>query len=423
MPRTLPTTLILFLASLISAAPTLAVSPRITVTSLDGQQTEGELVDLQADSLTVKGEDGSTQLPLHNLLSIHTAEPLAKAERLSSYVELTDGSRLPLTEFTAAGGVATIRTTLAREPLELSTEQIRLVQLSDRAESASAFWAELAEKELAGDVLVIQKGEPAQLDYLSGVLGDVTDEVVDFRWDGDDIPVKRTKIAALRYYHAKQTELPEPLCWIETRHGARLPAAVVLWRRDDKALQITTVAGLQFAVPLADLYEADYSVGKLVYLSDLTPLKQKWTPRIDLPAAAELIRQHGLPRRDQSFSGSSLSLLWPAEHASGHAETKSYAKGLALRSLTVLEYRLPAGMNRLTALAGIDPATANQGNVTLEISADGSLLWQGEIAGGNAPVEINVPLPKARRLRLLVDYGTNLDYGDRLHLVNARLTK
>ena len=80
-------------------------------------------------------------------------------------------------------------------------------------------------------------------------------------------------------------------------------------------------------------------------------------------------------------------------------------------------------MIRFAALAGIDPATASQGKVTLEISADGNLLWQGEIDGGSAPVEINVPLQNARRLRLFVDYGTNLDYGDRLHLVDARMTK
>ena len=89
----------------------------------------------------------------------------------------------------------------------------------------------------------------------------------------------------------------------------------------------------------------------------------------------------------------------------------------------MLEYRLPAGVKRLAALAGIDPATSGQGNVALEISADGRLLWQGEIDGSEAPVEIDLPLSGVRRLRIVVDYGSNLDYGDRLHLVDARLTK
>jgi len=100
-----------------------------------------------------------------------------------------------------------------------------------------------------------------------------------------------------------------------------------------------------------------------------------------------------------------------------------YPKGLALRSRTVLQYRLPPEMNRFVAIAGIDPATADQGNVQLKISTGDQVLWQGEIEGSAPPVEIQVELNGARKLSLLVDYGSNLDFGDRLHLVEARVTK
>ena len=419
----MPRILLLFLFLLTPAAPTLAVSPRIVVTSLDGRQTEGELVALQPNTLSVKTESTTFELPLDSLLRIRPAEPSAKPESLVAFVELIDGSQLPLERFTANDGVTTIESPLSESPLQIATEQIRLVQLVGRASGDVAFWADLLEKHLPEDMLVVQKGKPVQLDYLPGVLGDVSGEVVDFTWDGEAIPVKRSKIAALTYYHAQQFELAEPGCWLITRRGARLAAASVSWKAGDETLEIATVTGLQLALPIGELHEADYSVGKLTYLSDLVPLKQKWTPRIDLPATAGLIRQHGLPRRDQSFAGSSLSLLWPAENGTGQKRTESYAKGLAVRSRTLLVYRVPAGMNRFTLLAGIDPATASQGHVTLEILADGNLLWQGEIEGGAAPLEINVPMHKARRLRLLVDYGKNLDYGDRLHLVDARFTK
>jgi hypothetical protein len=61
--------------------------------------------------------------------------------------------------------------------------------------------------------------------------------------------------------------------------------------------------------------------------------------------------------------------------------------------------------------------------VALEIRGDGRLLWQGVVDGRRDPVELEVDLNGARRLQLLVDYGENLDYGDRLHLVEARVTK
>ena len=423
VPRVFLIVTIHLLALLFLAIPTLAVSPELIATAIDGQQTTGELVSWQADNLTLTSGGKTVELPLDRLLSIHPAASSTKPKQLPIYVELTDGSQLPLRDFAVSDHQATIDTPLAAEPLVLSTEQVQLVQFSPRARENAAFWSDLANKQLPGDVLVVQQSGAEQVEYLSGVLGDVSAEQINFKWDGEDIPVKRTKVVALAYYHGQALELPSASCWLTTVDGARLPVAQLEWDPSSKKLHVTTVGGIKLVVSLARLHEADYSIGKLTYLSDLEPLAQEWTPRIDLPASAELIREHGLPRRDQSFSGSSLSLSWPAEATEGPGVTKNYAKGLALRSRTVLEYRIPEGMNRLVAVAGIDPATAGQGNVTLEISADDQVLWQGEIDGGAAPIEINVPLPQARRLRLLVDYGGNLDYGDRLHLIDARMTK
>jgi hypothetical protein len=59
----------------------------------------------------------------------------------------------------------------------------------------------------------------------------------------------------------------------------------------------------------------------------------------------------------------------------------------------------------------------------LEIRADQRVLWEGEVDGHADPVNIDVNLGSARRLQIRVDYGRNLDFGDRLHLVEARVTK
>ncbi|MGI9456415.1 MAG: NPCBM/NEW2 domain-containing protein [Aeoliella sp.] len=419
MSRVLLSNLILLLSWLFATTSTLAVSPPMILTTLDGKQIEGEIVGWKTDMIVVKGNNETKQLPLSQLLRIRPVVADVQTNELETFVDLTDGSRLPLTEVTVTDRVASLNTLLADETLTLATEQIQLVQLSPRAQDADVFWSELAEKQLPGDVLVIQKGKSSQLDYLTGVLGDVSQELVKFNWDGEVIPVKRTKIAALAYYHATSPDLPPVSCWLMTRFGARLPVQSIELEPNSQALKVSAVSGLQFTIPVSDLREADCSMGKLTYLSDLEPLKEKWLPRIGLPGTVELIHQYGLPRRDQSFTGSPLSLRWPGEGGA----VKNYAKGLAVRSRTLIEYRILPGMSRFVALVGIDPATAGEGNVELEISADGAVLWQGMIDGGKAPVKINVKLSNARRLRLLVDYGGNLDYGDRLHLVEARMMK
>jgi len=421
VPHAISTILLCLLACYVGSATAQAALPRFVVTTLDGKRTEGELIDWLPSRISVENKDGPSDIRQDSLLSVRSLEATEETSPIGPHVELIDGSLLPLDKFTVDNRVATIRSKLADQPLEISTDKIRFVQLLMGDSSIDTLWREVDEKQLPGDVLVIKKGE--QLDFLSGMFGNVSEEVAEFDWDGDVIPVKRSKIAGLAYYHSKIPEFPQPNCWLETTNGARLPVTSVVWKSGERNLEVSTVAGLQFDIPLSELQQADYSVGKLTYLSDLTPLKQKWTPRIDLPDAAKLIREHGLPRRDQSFSGSSLSLLFPDRQSASQHETRFYAKGLALRSRSLLDYRIPAGMNRLTALAGIDPATANQGNVTLEFFADGNLVWQGEIDGGKEPVNLNIPLSNSRRLRIVVDYGTNLDFGDRLHLVDVKLTK
>jgi hypothetical protein len=102
---------------------------------------------------------------------------------------------------------------------------------------------------------------------------------------------------------------------------------------------------------------------------------------------------------------------------------QTYNKGLAVRSRTELEYRLPKGMRRFVAVAGIDPETLSQGDVLLQIEADGEPIFERTISGSEPPLEIDVNISGKQKLRIFVDYGGNLDLGDRLHLVEARLVK
>jgi len=395
----------------------MAEATLLTVTTVDGAQQEGELVVWNEEALTLRQEEESLTFEASRLLSVQwkNAPPSDSLQR--TFLELIDGTQMPHQSYGVEGGEATISTSWSQQPLELSTDKIRYVQLT-----ADISWKELKEQELIGDLLVVRKKKSGRFSFLTGIVGDISPEQVDFNWEGEKLTVKRSKIAALAYYHAREPAAKKFACWLNLHHGGRLP--VTRLEFSGELLEVTTLNGLKFSLPVEAVRDADYSQGKLVYLSDLEPLSVQWTPRIDLPAAAKLIAQHGMPRRDQSFSGSVLSLLWPAANLGGaDGELKNYSKGLALRSRTELRYRLPTGIRRFVALAGIDPETSSQGNVTLEIFAGRDSVWQGEIAGGSTPVPINIPLENARELRLLVDYGTNLDFGDRLHLIEARVSQ
>jgi hypothetical protein len=296
------------------------------------------------------------------------------------------------------------------------------VRLQPLSPAAADHWREIRHLDLTGDVLVLLKRDGKSLDYIEGVLGDVLPEKIEFKLDGEPLRINPAQVAGFLYFRSTDDAGAEPLCVVQGRSGLR--AAVVRARLADRLLRLTTASGAKFAWPLHDIHSADYSAGKLQYLSDMQPLSQRWTPLVGLPAGATLAAEYGQPRFNHSAYGGPLAVrLGDPPHTSTAAQTRSFRKGLALRSRTEIVYRVPAGFRRFAATAGIDPATSGSGNVRLEVYGDDRLLWEDDIAGQAPPTAIELDVAGLKRLKIVVDYGRNLDSGDWLNLCDARIVK
>lgn len=393
-----------------------------SVDLLDGSQVEGRLEQWSEAALVLQTDEGPRELPVDELLTVRFHADRAVRDQAPQLV-LTDGSVLACDRFTATGELATATFRLTGAAQALPREAVRSIEFAPRPAGVDRLWRELDAKELVGDVLIVRKrgpqGEEPALDYLTGIVDEINGEQIQFRWDGDLVPVKLTKAAGIGFFRARRTTLPPAACQLRLRTAEVLAVSSIQWGRETAVVQ--TPAGVQLKVPIVKIAAADFSQGKLTYLSDLTPLGSVWTPFVGLPAGAQRIREAGAPCRDRSFRGSMLTLT--LENDSGEPELQTYAKGLAIRSKTELVYAIPPEMRTFTALAGMNPATSSQGHVTLEIYAGRSLVWQGEIDGDEPPRQVIGSLEGASRLRIVVDYGDNLDFGDQLHLVEARMTK
>jgi hypothetical protein len=275
---------------------------------------------------------------------------------------------------------------------------------------------------LANDIIAVLKKDGKSLDYAEGVIGDIADDKIGFKLEGELQRVDRAKIAGVMYYRPDRRMKEDPKASIQGRSGLRVSAAHVELK--DSLLELTTAAGVQLTWPLNDISLADFSAGKLMYLSDIEPASVSWTPFVGLPASATLAAEYGQPRRDKSAFGGPLSLLMKeGDSAAAQAATRRFSKGLALRSRTEIVYRLPAGFQRFTAVAGIDPATSSTGNLRLAILGDDRVLLETEVAGDQPPHPIQVDIANMKRLKIVVDYGQNLDTGDWLNLCEARIAK
>lgn len=398
------------LAGLLILVAGLAVSAsEVQVSTLDGATISGKIQQIAADQIVVQTPRGEESLQLANVLSLSPQKrPLANpaAAAATAWIELVDGSKLTVSSFTSSGVTVTVADESGAQ-FDLPASTIARVRFSSPDDPKSAWPAE-AISQVAGDLLVARTKEG--VDFLEGVLGAVAPETVEFKFQGETLHVKRAKVDGLVYFHKAGDKPAAAKCVVEGSHGLRLMAKSVALT--DGQLEIAALSGPTFIRPWDSITRLDFSAGKVVYLSDLEPESVRWTDYYDLGSAAPAIAQFYAPRRDEG-----------REHGPIRLAGKTYAKGLALASRTSIEYRLPAGLRTLKAIAGIDDAVRKNGSVRLEISADRRSLFEGDISGKEPPVEVDLDIAGAKRLSILVDYGDNASAGDYLNLGDARMLK
>ena len=400
--------LIAFTLLLVAAGPSAGGAALVDVELLDGRTLSGTLVDVSAEQVVVISAAGEETLPTAGLLALRLNQPPAdEATGASVWVELTDGSTLPATRYSVTGANAVI-VAIDGSELEVPTRLITAVKLKQQDEEIARQWGQIRQVEAAGDMIVV-RNEKA-IDYLEGVLGDVSELTVVFKVDGEEIDVKRARVEGLVYYHSRQTDVPELACVVTGAGGVRFNAQSAKLTGD--RLHLVSVSGVPWSPEIKSLERIDFSAGKIQYLSDLAPESVDWNPYFALPGPTEAITQFGQPIRDAAREGGPLQL-----------GGKQYQKGLALLSRTEIVYRLTDSFQWFLALAGIDDRVGQHGHVRLIIHGDDRLLYDEVLQGGDDPVPLRLDVAGVRRLKIVVDYGLDMDVADHLDLADARVSK
>lgn len=393
---------VILLAILLTAT----TPPAFEVQTLDGQSLVGSLIELTPDKVTIDASSGRIAVETEKVLSISAKEKPSGARYATRVtLELIDGSTICAKQYVVSGTLATI-TLLDGEVIEAPTNVIHTVQLQQSG-TLAAEWNRLIGMKADSDLLMIRKDET--IDYHKGVLHDVTADSVTFDVDGELLPVKRSKVFGFVYRHADEAELPASVCRITDAAGSRWSVQSLTL---SEKLQWTTQSGLSVAEPLDQVVQIDYSVGKIVYLSDLKPDAVRWTPFFGVGKPLPSVEQFYSPRYDRNFESAGLQL-----------GGTPYRKGLALHTRTELVYRLPDQFSRFRAVAGIDDTVRPGGKVRLVIRGDDKELLDTTLSGSDAPRPVDLDLTGIRRLTILVDFGDGLSTGDYLLLCNARLSK
>lgn len=399
-------------ASTLLVAAVLA-GPPVEVSTFSGSEHKGELVSLKEGQLVISQEGQEKTLALGDVLELRLGTKAEPSESDDPAVLLTDGSRFHAKSVMTEGKTFSFDAA-GFGKVELPAESVTSVRLAPPAAALADDWTKLTERQDKNDLLVIRKEN--LLDFLGGIVGDISEKEIQFSYLGQQRPIPRSpKIYGVVYGNRKApANSAVTRAVLPNQDSVNLKS--ITW--NGEAFEGELVAGATVTLPLDKISSLDFSLGKVQYLSDIKPREYE----LELPfylvnePVSEIDRDYYGYKINKNFSGKPLQL-----------GKTVYARGLCIHPKTELAYRLSKEMRRFQAMMGIDNTVAQRGlgDVKVTIEGDGKTLLETKVQAGDEPQKIDLDVTGVVVLKITVDraHEDDLGVGDHLNLADAKFIK
>ena len=399
---------------LVSTLLTAAVlaGPPVEVSTFSGSEHKGELSALADGQLTLTEDGQERKLPLDDVLELRLEAKTEAGDPAAHEVLLTDGSKLNCGKVTSTGKVMTVEHP-SLGTLEIPSDFVNSIRLAAPANAVTESWNELTGRQGDSDMLVIRKGQ--LLDHIKGGIGPITEDKVQFFLGGQENPIDRARLYGVIFGNRK---VPEANAISRALLANQDSVQLKSLKWTGEAFEGELITGTKVTLPLDKIAALDFSLGKVQFLSEITPRKNKTElpfyfanepiPEIDL-------EYYGL-KINKNFSGKPLQL-----------GKTVYTRGLCIHPKTELAYRLSKEMRRFQAMMGIDQAAVQkgQGDVKVRILGDGKPLLEATVTHNDEPRKIDLDVTGIVVLEIIVEHAHENDLGvnDHLTLADAKLIK
>ncbi len=371
------------------------------VRTLSNKTISGTVIAVTDQEVSVQVEGGGVvKTPLNEVLALDL-RPVKGVDPGLKYsdLRLVDESLLHCTKV-AFQGNQILATLLSGQEIKLPLASLSTYLREAHDPAARKEWEKILADEVKRDRVVIDR--KGVLNPVEGTFGDVSPkgDSIQFRYEGVIRNVEFAIIGGMIFYRTEQPSR-SPVCQVIDIHGNVLSAAAV--KLEGGALTVKTVSGLDLRYDQQLIARFDYNMGKLTYLSDLTPSKVVERSGVGLPIAY---------RKDVNLDGERILL-----------GGTTFPKGLSVHAYTELEYNLGGKYKEFKAFIGVDPRAGAESKARVTIESDGRQIFAQEFTAETPVQQYTLPVQRANRLRIVVSSSNLLDLHDHVTLADAKISQ
>lgn len=399
-------------------------SVNVTLNTSGGETFEGSILSIDLDWIKFQTAEGTLELEIDKVNSIETGNQSITPSKISTTIELIDGSSFNGEEFSITAGNFSTQLKCGIE-LAANTrdiEALRFKTYKGNLELTRQFRNIESDDSREGDTIIFNRN--GELSSVEGIVGDFAGDKLEFSVSDRTARVSLEKMDAVLFYHAAGRELAQPACEILLTDASKALVRRLSWK--DQSCLATLVCGTELKIPLESIFKFDFSTGKDEYLSQMEPATNDWSALITSAAIVEKLRGLKLARANTSFKGLPLALEFaPNDGQSFVSEIRQFEQGFAIQGGGKLAFSLGGRYQKLTGIVGFDPDANITGKVKFLVILDGKPAVEQILVHRDMknPLELELDIKNVKRVVFQVDYQDGRSTGDQLHLVNLKVTQ
>ncbi len=390
------------------------------ISMLDGQTHNGVLLAISQTDVEITEKGALVELPIDDVMAIEFPVAAAAVSAETQVLLFSDGSQLHGTSIARTAKALTAQTGLCGA-IEAKVDAIHAVRLQADNPSYTQQWNTFLKRNSEKDNLVVAKRDGSGLDFLAGIVSNVTSDNVEFLLDGETIPVPAERVYGIVFGRPAGSKTgaggPDVAVQLTSIAGDVLNAKTIMLEGDQ--VKAESAWGQLVSVPLNQLQKIDLSSGRIQFLSEMPALMERFDgidPENSLFAGLIAPEQQKLlfgPQRNMTIERQSRLRL----------RGREFSKGLCIHSRSEMQWELDKRFSAMDCVVGIDDEVAFNGShaVSLKITGDDNVLFEQLIATTDDPVPLRLSLDGISTLTILVDFGDGSSVCDWLDIADARL--